>query len=392
MGYSILNNVKVAIKPEVTEGTFVVPTAGSDFIQVLASGASMDASKELLERDLLGGGLSKASPRTGLWSVSGSINVEAKANGTEGDAPEYGLLLEGGLGATRSGVTKTSSDVDGGTYSDNVICFANADVGIYNVGDAITIKRAGGYFTSHIVDISGTEVFLLDTDPAGAFVDGLEVSAFTTYLPADTGHKAISISRYIEDAVLEKAVGCKVKDVKLTGFETGQMCSWEIGFEGLFPDRIVSANALTPAFDTALPPIVLSACVWQDDVQLPVNSFDFAISNELGFISSTCAEKGKIASRVTGRTITGSCTPYKSNTDVDQWDKFQYNTEYALSGYMYVPSTTAGEYGDVVAFFLPHCISTEISESDKDGILQDAISFSAGGGSDLETEIYITFI
>jgi len=392
MGYSILNNVKVAIKEEVTEGTFVPPSTGSDFIQVLKSGASVEASKELLERDLLGGGLSKATPRTGLWSTNGTINVEAKASGTEGDAPEYGLLLESGLGSKRSGVSKTTSDADGGTYSDKVLCFATADMANFKVGDCITVKRASHYHTSHIISVGTNEVTLLEADPQGDFVDGLEVSAFTTYYPADTGHKAISVSRYIEDAVLEKAIGCKVKDIKLSGFETGQMCSWEFGFEGLYPEREVSSNSITPSFDTALPPIVLSACIWQDGTKIPVNSFEFAVSNELGFITSTCAEKGKMASRITGRSITGSFTPYKSNADVNQWSKFKANTEYTLSGYMYVPSSTSGEYGDVVAFYMPYCISTEIAESDKDGVLQDSISFTAGGGSDMDNEIYITFI
>ena len=392
MGYAILNNIKLAIKEEVIEGNFVAPSTGADFIQVSGGAPGMEPSKELIERDLLGGGLSKATPRTGLWSVSGSINVEAKAAGTEGGAPEYGLLMESGLGSKRSGVTKTTSDADGGTYSDKILCFATADMSNFHKGDTLLVKRASHYHLSPIASVSGNEVTLLIADPQGDFVDGLEVAAFTTYIPADTGHKAISISRYIEDAVLEKAVGCKVKDIKLNGFETGKTATWEFGFEGLFPEREVSANSITPAYDSALPPIVLSACVYQDGVSLPVNTMDFNISNELGFITSTCAEKGKISSRITKRTIAGNLTPYKANDAVAQWDKFKNNTEYSVFGYMYVPSTTSGEYGDVVAFYMPYCVTSQIGEGDKEGVLQDTLAFSAGGGSNLDTEIYITFI
>jgi len=392
MGYAIKNNIKVAIKEEVTEGTFVVPAAGSDFVQLLGDGASMEPSKELLERDLIGGGLSAATPRTGLWSVSGQLNVEMKSNGTEGNAPEYGLLLEGCLGTTRAAVTKTSSDADGGTYSDVVICFATADVGVYNVGDILHIKRAGAHHISPITDITGTEVTLLVADPAGAFVDGLVVSALTTYLPADEDHKAISVSRYIEDAVLEKAAGCKITSMGMEGFTTGQMGKFAFGFEGLTTDRIVSANALTPSFDTALPPIVLSACVYQDGVNMPVNDVAFSVENELGFITSTCSEQGKISSRVTKRTITGSVNPYKQNDSVAQWEKFEANTEYSIFGFAKVPSATTGEYSDIVAFYMPYCVTTEIAESEKDGLLQDGLSFTAGGGNQQETEIFVTFI
>lgn len=392
MGYSIKNNIKIAIKEESPEGTFEAPSAGSDFIQLLGDGASMDPAKELLERDLLGGGLSAATPRTGLDSVSGQLNVEAKSNGTEGAAPEYGLLMEAGLGNARSVVTKTTDDTEGGTYSTTVLCMAAADAALYAVGDIMHIKRSTEHHTSPIVAVGTNEVTLLVADPAGAYVDGLVVSALTTYYPGDTGHKSISISRYIEDAVREKAIGCKVKSIAMSGYETGQMAKWEFGFEGLYSDREVSAIGLTPSYDAALPPIILSACVFQDGVSIEVNSIAFSIENEMGFITSTCAARGKISSRITKRSITGSFDPYKQNDDVAQWDLFDANTEYSIFGRAYVPSSTAGEYGDIFAFYMPFCISSEIGEGDKDGVLQDAISFTAGGGSAQADEIFICFI
>lgn len=391
MGYSIKNNIKVAIKEEVTEGTFVPAAAGGDFIQLLADGATMEPSKELLERDLLGGGLSAATPRTGLFSVTGQLSVEMKSNGTEGAAPEYGLLMEAALGNTRAAVTKTSSDADGGTYSDTVICIATADVGVYAVGDILHIQRSGANHTSPITGISSNEVTLLVADPAGAYVDGLVVSAVKTYYPADEDHKAISVSRYIEDAVLEQAAGCKVNSFALENFTTGQLAKWSFGFEGLSTDRSVSAIGYTPTFDAALPPIILSACIYQDGVELPVNEIAFSVENELGFITSTCSSTGKISSRVTKRTITGTINPYKQDDSVAQWDKFDGNTEYSLFGSARVPGAT-GEYSDIVAFYMPYCISTEIAEADQDGVLQDSISFTAGGGSAQADEIFICFI
>ena len=392
MGYSIKNNIKIAIKEEVTEGTFVAPSTGGDFIQLLGDGATMEPAKELLERDLLGGGLSAASPRTGLWSVTGQLNVEMKSNGTEGNAPEYGLLMEAALGNTRSVVTKTSSDADGGTYSDTVICIATADIGVYSVGDIVHIQRSGGNHISPITAIGANEVTILIPDPAGAFVDGLVISAITTYYPADDSHKSVSVSRYIEDAVLEKAAGCKINSMAMEGFTTGQMAKWAFGFEGLSTDRIVSANAITPTFDSSLPPIILSACVYQSGVLLPINDLAFSMENELGFITSTCAEQGKISSRVTKRSITGSINPYKQDDSVAQWSKFESNSEYSIFAYAAVPTGVDGEYGDIVAFYMPFCVSTELAEADKDGVLQDSISFTAGGGTNQTDEIFISFI
>ena len=352
----------------------------------------MDPAKELLERDLLGGGLSKATPRTGLWSVAGTISVEAKAQGTEGTAPEYGLLMEGTLGNTRSVVTKTTSDTEGGTYSDTVLCLDAVDASGYTAGDIIVIKRAGEYHISPITNVATNEVTILVADPAGAFVDGLAIAALTTYYPGDEDHKAISVSRYIEDAIVEKSVGSKMVSMAMSGFETGAMAKFEFGFEGLYPDREVSAIGYTPSFDSALPPIILSACIYQDGVALPVNSVGFSVENELGKITSTCAAKGTISSRVTGRGITGTIDPYKQNDDIAQWEKFEDGDEYSIFGYAKVPTGVTGEYGDVFAFYMPYCLSTELGEGDQDGILKDSITFNAGGGSDQDEEIFISFI
>lgn len=397
MGYSIKNNTKVAIMPEVTEGTFVGPTGGTDFIQVKSDGFSLEQTKEVLERSLLGGGLGMATPRTGMWEVTGEIGVEFKANGTEGAAPEYGLLMESAFGDVRSAVTKMSSDADGGTYSATKICFANADKNNFAVGDVVMTKRAGAYHISPISAVDNTDnqvsITLLVADPAGAYVDGIAVSAVTTYLPADEDHPSFSVSKYIEDAILEQAAGCKCTGVSLEGFTTGQIASWNFSFDGLNTDRSVSANALTPSFDTALPPIILEACVYQAGVKVAVNEVALSVENELGLITSTCASSGKISSRVTGRKITGSFNPYKSNADVANWTLFKNNTEFSLFLVAKVPTSTAGQYKDVIGIYMPKCIITEMGEADQDGVLQDELSFSATAGSDQSTpEIYVSFI
>lgn len=391
MGFATLQDIKIAITEEVTEGTFVSATTGDQFIQVLNGGATLETSKEILERDLLGGGLTKASSRTGMWSAAGNLNVEMKANGVEGALTEYSLLMESALGTKRQAVTKTTSDADGGTYSDTVICFATADVGVYNVGDTLHIKRAGAHHLSPIVDITGTEVTLLIADPAGAFVDGITVSALTTYSPADDGHKAISVSRYVGTA-LEKGVGCKVTSMNLASFETGKTASFEFGFEGLYPEKAVEAIPAAPTFDTALPPIILSACLYQDTVKLPINNLSLSLTNELGFVTSTCSERGKISSRVTSRTIEGSINPNKSNNTLEQWSKFEANTEYSIFGYALAPTAVTGEYQDIVSFYMPHCVSVELSEGENSGLLLDEISFKAEGGSAQSDELFISIL
>ncbi len=332
-----------------------------------------------------------------MFSVSGSMKAEMKASGTEGNAPEFGLLIESSLGAERSAVTKTSSDADGSSYTDTQIALADADASEYAVGDIVTTKRAGAYHTSPIISVNNTpgavSITLLIADPAGAYVDGIVISAVQTYLPADVDHPSFSVAKYIEDAVLEQAAGCKTTSMSLENFTTGQLAAFNFNFEGLNTDRSVSALGLTPSYDDVLPPIILEACVYQDGVLLPVNEAAFTVENEVGFISSTCAENGKIASRMTKRNITGSLNPYKQNDSVAQWDKFEANTEFSVFLYAKVPTGVDGEYEDVVGVYMPNCITAALSETDADGVLQDGIEFIAARGSDASSdEIFISFI
>ncbi len=389
MGYSIRQNTKIAIKEETTEGTFVPASTGSDFIQVTADGLTMDVSKDQLERDLLGNGLAGVKSRSGMWNVSGGIKTEMKANGTEGEAPEYGLLMESCLGASRSVVTKTSDDTEGGTYSTTVICMAAADVALYSVGDIISVKVAGDYHTSPIVSIATNELTLL-VAADNAFVDGLEVAALITYLPAESGHKSISVSKYIEDSILEQAAGCKVKSMSMEGFTTGAQAFLNFAFEGLSTDRSVSANSITPTFDAALPPIILEACVYQDGIAIAVNDVTFSIENELGFIKNTCSESGKTSSRITKRSIKGTINPYKQDDSVANWTKFKYDTSFSIYFSAKVPTGVDGEYKDIVACYMPECTISTIGEGDLDGILQDTLEFNVSENS--IGEFFLSFI
>jgi len=398
MGFTIKQNTKVAVEIEVTEGTHVDPQSGAAFISPLSDGLEMLPAKEQLDRNNLNASIGKSTPRTGLKSVTGTIPVEMKSNGTEGAAPEYGPLVEACLGAKRNAVTKTMSDADdsgGNAYSDTIIRLADADAGTYNVGDIVTTKRAGAYHTSPIASVNDTagevEIVLLIADPAGAYVNGIDIAAVQTYLPANEGHPSLSVTKYVEDSVKETATGVRCTSMALNNFTTGQLADMSFGFEGLSFDRALEAPTQTPAFDAALPPVILNACVFQDGVSIDVNEFTISVENTLGFITSTCEDSGKKGSRITERVVSGSIDPYKQDDDITNFTKFNSNTTFSLFASAHNPTGVAGEYEDVVAFYLPNCLTTEIGEADQDGVLQETLSFSANRGADgSEEELYMS--
>lgn len=396
MAIAVKQNTVYAVEIEVTENVYVAPSAATSYVQTLSDGAEMTPAKELLERDIFNGSIGKTTPRTGTRTVTGAMPVEMRAGATEGLAPEYDKLMRSALGARRQVSATTIDDADSGDpHTTSRLYLLNADANKYNIGDVITIKVSGGYHTSPIIAVSNTAgdvyVDLLVAD-GSAFLDGQVIMAVTTYYTANSGHPSLSISKYVEQAILEQATGVRVNNLSLENFTTGQLASWNFGFEGMAFDRSVTAQPHTPSFSAAEPPIILQACVFQDGVSVDVNELNFSLENTLGFATSTCSTNGRISGRVTERSISGSFNPYKQNNSVAQFDRFDTNNDFSLFGNAYIPSSTAGEYSQVVSYYMPNCIITELGESDADGLLQDDISYSAGRGpAGTSEELYISF-
>ena len=391
MGFTVKNNTKIAIKREVTEGTYLAPSVGTDYVLILADGLEMTPSRETLERNVLGLGLSKIVPRQGLKSVSGSLPVEMKAASVAGAEPEYGLMLESVLGKVRSGVL-VETKAAGNTAS--VLHIEDADIANFKVGDIVMVKEAGAFHVSPItavVTTVGAATITLQIAAAGAFSASVEIEAFSTYYAANEDHPAFSVSKYVENAVCEKAIGAKCVSMSVESFTTGQVASFNFGFEGLNFDRILQApQGGTPVYDTSLTPIILDACIYQDGVEIDVNEFTLSIENTLGFIQDTC--NGKQSSRVTERTVSFTINPYKLDDSVAQFTKFNASTPFSLFVRAYNPTAVAGEKKEVVAFYMPHCVINEIGEADLDGVLQDTLSGSANAIDSNVSELYISFI
>jgi len=380
MGYTVKKNIKVGIKKETTEGTYIAPDA-ADFIQAQEDGIELNGSKDTMELNVIGTGLSKVAPRVGLESATGSIGVYMKAGSTATAEPEYGILLESLLGS----VTTASAQPSGTSHTTSLINVS--DTSEYQVGDIVVVKESGDYHTSPIASmVTNTSITLLI--PAdGAFSDSVEIESFQTYTPTDDSHPSFTVSKWIEDAVLEQATGCKTTSLSVESFSTGQVASMKMGFEGADYNRSVSALGTTPSYDTSETPIILDACIWQDGTQLEINDFTLNIENTLGWIKDTCA--GKSSSRITGRQISGTINPYKADDSVANFTKFDNNTPFSLVITAHNPGAT-GEYSESISFYMPVCVTTELSEGDIDGVLTDSISFTANSVDGTIKELYIS--
>jgi hypothetical protein len=395
MSIPVKNTTSVAIEEESTEGTYVTPAAATSFVQTLADGFEFKKSKELIEREVFSGSIGSIVPRTGIRSVSGSIPVEARAFSTAGSAPEYNSLIKAALGSRRQAGTTTTTKSSGNTGS--VLQIEDADISKFAVGDIVKVKQSGAYHVSPITAVVTTggsaTITLLVSKSSGSFSNSVVIEKFTTYYGAESGHPTLSISKYIDSAIRDYAVGCRVDKMSLANFATGKVPSFTFGFQGLNFNTSVTAPSYTPSYDTALPPLILEAGAYMDGTSITLNEVAFTLENSLGFATSVASTNGKTASRVTKRKITGTINPYQDTTSVANYTKFVNNTQFSLFAYAKVDSSTAGEFQNVIAFYMPNCLITELGESDADGLLQDAISFQASRGTAGTTnELYVGII
>lgn len=392
MAYVAKNTAVVYVTEELTEGLAVNPSNVSAIS--ITTDFEMNGEKELVERNNLTTSIIKEIPRVGIKTATLTLNVEAKANATEGGAPEAALLFEAALGATRA-QTNTATTL---TTTNLSVIPVSAVTG-FVAGDIVMIKDTnitGGYHISPITAAAanGTNedtITLLIASPT-APASNSSIAKFTTFHTANSGHPSLTVTTYLEDALKLQAAGCRVSSLSLDGFETGQIASFGFGLTGLDYDESVASSGITPTYTAGTPPLVLSACVYKDGVAIPVNGFSLSVENTLGRITSTCSPNGLIAQKVTEQTITGSFTPYMDTASVALFTAFDANTEFSICAILKNPGSSANTFKEVVGVYLPRCIVTAMPKSDQDGVMQYSIEFSAAYSTTVGTALTIGFI
>lgn len=398
MAIGVIKNLGVVgIEEESTENTYIAPQAATSYVAPLNDGMEITPARELLDRDVMDGSVGKSSPKQGMKSVSASMPVELRGSGTEGAATDFDLLVKGALGATRAISTTTTTKASGNTAT--LLQIEDADISKFAVGDIIVTKGTGAHHvcvvTARATGAGVATLTVSPAHPAGDHADSVVISKSKMYYTANTGHPSLSISNYVGNTVVEKAIGCKVSGMSIDNYSTGQLASLNFSLEGLDFDRADGAAPHTPTLDSGTPPVILSATLYKDGTALQVNEFGLSVENTLAKITDFGSSSGNVSQRVSERVITGSLNPYLDDTSVANFTAFNAGTEFALFVRAYIPSSTAGEItmGSVVAIYLPKCVLTGNTIGDQDGTSVEQLEFRAGRGSDGSTEeMYMGFI
>lgn len=202
----------LATKKETTEGTPVLPTAGTDFIPPVEY-PEISPEIELLENNELRGSIGAAKGIAGIESPTASFGLYLKHSGVEGQAPNYGEILEGVFGSTSVQSTERST-TSSSTTSLVKLAAGGSD---YSRGKAILLKDGtNGYSIRPVHSVSSNDLtlgFNLSAAPAS----GVACGKFVNFSPANSGHPSISVWRYSgNEHSIDGIAGGKVTNVEMS--------------------------------------------------------------------------------------------------------------------------------------------------------------------------------
>lgn len=394
----ILKDSLTFLKKETTEGVYVAPAAATDFFQPNTDGMEIIPSKDWHSSNRLTNSLSTAKPRGGIKKAESKIALELRASGTEGAAPQWGILFESLLGATRANTTEITTKSSGNTTTS--LAIEDADITKFAVGDIFVIKKANAYHMTAVKAITGSAgSWALTIEPACPAAPGnaVKLSKFTTYYVADNGHPSFSNGIYWADKILQYSAGNKTKSASLSNFKTGQIAKLDFEAQAMKYGTDTAATAgFTPTYDSALSPVILNCIIYQNGTAIVVDEFSFKFDATIAQMTSTADANGTISQRQTARAISGAFAPYKDDTSVANFTAFDAETSYSVFIMAANPDpANAGQYllGTCFGIYMPNCISKTLKVDNLNGVLRDAIGYEAHGGDNGTTkECYIGFI
>lgn len=360
----------------------IVTTAGSATITLLSPATLAFSDNVVIEKAIVYKGSNSGHPYLTITSyldnlfkmqsaghVVASMGLE---NFSVGQIPtiNFGLngitydeSLEGSYGASTSGATP-SEDISGGT--DNKFNIALNGQAPVEVTLTLVGKNTG---------------LLIATELQTKINSAVSTGSVTVLFQGGLYVILSNLKGNASSVVITNATSNSIADELKIGVANGG--SEIVGVDG---------NGLTATYDTATPPIALGACVYLDGVAIPVTDLGFSIENTIGRITSTCSPNGIISTRVTERKVAGSFTTYQETDNISYHTRFDTNAVFSLFGYAGIPTANAGEFKDVVAFFIPKCVITAKPIQDADGIATLAISFSSGYSDTFSTDVIVTSI
>lgn len=219
----------LAIKKETTEGTPVLPTAGTDAVAIQTD-LSMEPSFDELTNDELKSSIGVSKSFLGNENPTLSFSHYFRASGNEGIAPNYGPLVESFMGA----VSTAGAEYDTVASSTTTVVKVDSGEGAtFERGEPLLIKDpVNGYRVRCIDSVSGDDLYIGFQVPSAPGT-GVNLGQAVLYKPANASHPTVTSWLYLGNGgAVEMMSGGRVTGLTIDA-AAGEFVNANYSLEGL---------------------------------------------------------------------------------------------------------------------------------------------------------------
>lgn len=258
----------VAVKKETTQNTIVAPAAATDFIPILAD-FDVSPSFDVITSEEVVNSIGESKPILGFENPTANVSLYLKHSGTEGQAPNWGVLLESLLGATSTASTEYNT-VAASTTS--VIKVDTNEGATFERGEALLIKDStNGYSVRNISSITNDDLTLAQ-NLSNAPALGVNLGKAILYKPANSGHPPFTLWDYHSNGGAKQVIGGTRAVTLAASIGAGGAIQGTFSLEGIEyyynPIIITSSNRYIDFNDGGVKAAAVPVKVYKDPYEL----------------------------------------------------------------------------------------------------------------------------
>jgi len=362
------------VTKEVSYGVTPVIDPVADFVELI--NPSIDATTEMIDREILKNSMVMAQPLLGKETTSGSMEVELASVTTLGKL-NGDLLYESAMGHRIAPVVGSAGAVVDNLDGTATVTFTvAADADNYEVGQAIKMTGGAGDAEFAVVRsiTAGTSMVIA---PVPAAVDHVSFEGLLSYTIAKPTDPQISltIQEYMESGasrveytyngvvVSDLGISFPVANIVKANFSVGG-AGFGIEEDGVAGGVVAARNAQCTDF---APYVAKNMTFMYDGASYDVESLEVNVTSEI-YDTEALTTAGITNKTATGKSTVGGTfgLEYKGTT---LFSKFKAGTTGELWGVVKNNDTASGIYA-------PKVVLTESSKSTDSGIYKESLSYA----------------
>lgn len=260
----------LAIVEEVTEGTPVFPSSGTDYVAI-QQGFTMEPENEILENEEISPVIGVAKPIIKKTKTTSEVSHYLRGSGQIATEPNYGKLIKGALGtrvAAHANDRLTTTGGTAGTATEDAVINLASGGGDFERGKAVLYDKT---YIRNVMSVS-TNALSLGFNLPNAPVTGKTTGRAILYKPADTLPSFSFFEFMANGAAVQLGAGMKFDSMTIS-IEAGKLINCKFAAKGTsyYFDPIeltASNNKLDIEDDSAEVNVVVPVGVYLDPHEL----------------------------------------------------------------------------------------------------------------------------